>query len=239
MVKDNIHPELRWEKVSDTQCYEAVDPLNDTLYTINVITGAVLFDGRPQGRLPATITGTALYARTFGTRNFEVTYVAGKFESNKKVHGRHYHFFRDHDSNLIIHEVDGDVVLELMEHQDIPNWGKDIPVRLQRMFSHWCCRNTSDDCIGTILFRGEKFSDRDVSFLLHRQGGTWVCARVPEHQRHLSWHAELLPQIDKEHFDQLVLLKHHDSCPIINRLNKFEPRQDCIHVFKVHSVYAL
>ena len=152
-----------------------------------------------------------------------------------KIHGRHYRFFRDEQKKLIVHEVDGDVVLELLNHQDIQKWGEHIPIRLQNMFSHWCCRNTRTEKVETILFRDRNFSDRDVHFFLHHKDDRWICARVPEHQRKRNWHKELLLRIEK--FDHLILLKDL-TCPIINILNKFEPRMDCVHVFKVCHVYA-
>ena len=51
-------------------CWEAKHEGN--LYSLNLLTGEVLFNGAPPGRLPHDIVADPLYQRTFGDRNFEV-----------------------------------------------------------------------------------------------------------------------------------------------------------------------
>ena len=238
VVDDQVPDDLEWKAVdNNTQCFEAVAKTEcaagkGTLYTINVITGVLLKDGLPPGRLPPTIIDDSLYQRAFGVRNFEVSLTGGKFTSNKKLNGYRYHFFRDASDNLIVREVHGDVVLELMDTNTIEGWGPDIPIRLQKMYSHWCYRNPITGEVETILFRGKHYCDRAVSFLLHRKSDAdeWVCACVPEHKKAQSWHEKLVHELDN--FDHLVLLNDCESCQIITVLLKFEPRRDCIHVIE-------
>lgn len=235
VIDEGIPGNLQWQVVfSDstrTPCFEAVAQ-NGTLYSINILTGVVLFDGLPPGRLPKSVIEDPLYERSFGDRNFEVRLAGGRFTSIKQKEGYHYHFFRDAHDALIIREEHEGVVLELMDADKIKEWGNTIPVRLQKMYSHWCCRNESTGEVETILFRGKRYCDRAVSFLLHRKTdtSTWVCACVPEHKKKHSWHEQLVKEIDD--FDHLVLLTGHNSSPIVDLLHKFEPRRDCIHVIQ-------
>ena len=164
VIDENTPGNLQWQPIQDsalphaTQCFDAVSQ-SGTLYSINVLTGVVLFDGLPPGRLPASIIEDPLYDRSFCGRNFEVYFAGGQFTSNKQEGGYHYQFFRDASNILIIREVhEGEgVVLELMDAEKIEEWGISIPIRLQKMYSHWCYRHKRTGEVETILFRGERY----------------------------------------------------------------------------------
>lgn len=103
--------DLRWElvpryapAVTDTGCssncydwccgVQAVSPDGD-LYSINVLDGTVLCNGRHPGRLPREATEHPLFVRTFGAGvNFEVSITReGVMQTLQPVAGRHYDFF--------------------------------------------------------------------------------------------------------------------------------------------------
>ncbi len=74
--------------------FEAVCP-EGNLYSINVLDGTVLLNGRPPSRLPKEVTEHPLFVRTFGQgTNFEVARDArGVLSTLRPVGGRYYEFF--------------------------------------------------------------------------------------------------------------------------------------------------
>ena len=66
---------LNWEGVEiggvpSAGCFHAV--WDGHVFSVNLLSGTVLYDGIPPSRLPKTIVSDEAYKRSFGTRNFEV-----------------------------------------------------------------------------------------------------------------------------------------------------------------------
>ena len=132
------------ENGSKTLCFEA-HGADRCLYNINALTGVILVDGLPPGRLPASILQHALYKRSFGAIDFEVVKKNGMLETVRPSHGRYYRFYQV-GNQLFIHESRGtvnikngdiwDECFELLDSSSIDNWGKEIPIYLKEVYSH-------------------------------------------------------------------------------------------------------
>ncbi len=162
--------------------FEAVGPGSD-LYSVNLLEGAVLLNGRPPSRLPKEVTEHPLFVRTFGEgTNFEVARDArGVLSTLRPVEGRFYEFFftaactggsgSDGRSlvaeagrqRLVVYEVEppkaqqGELRLQLLDALEEGQkgsdggssggggarcglWGRELPVRLRELHSHWLSR---------------------------------------------------------------------------------------------------
>lgn len=232
---------LSWKRVNagdvPTGCYEAEAGQN--LFSINVQTGTILYNGLPPRRLPASILQMPLYIRTFADRNFEVVMdAAGVLSTTRPVSGRVYSFFVDAKGELIVRERedcgDDSVVLELLNGVPdmVKQWGGDLPIRLRHMHSHWLCRERQ-----VVLLRPQHFNQRDVHFLLLADRSE--CFRIPEHQQPLPWW-DLLAMTDS--FDSLLLPKssdhlivHDQNESILRTLGKFETDRTLIHTYLSHK----
>ena len=110
----------------------------------------------------------SLYKRSFGDRNFEVVVTMDNiFKTTRRVmnasgNGYFYEFFVDKNGKLVVREIDEkrSLTLELLDG----TWASDVPIRLQKMHSHWYCRNTS-----TIVLRNVSFDKHEVSFVCIKQ----------------------------------------------------------------------
>jgi hypothetical protein len=119
------------------------------LYSINILDGTVLLDGAPPSRLPLEILQHPLYVRTFGDCNFEVAVTKqGVRQTIKPIKGRFYDFYLadgGQASELVVVEVDKDrgqrlQLLDVGVDGKCGEWGKELPVRLRRLYSHWLSR---------------------------------------------------------------------------------------------------
>jgi len=134
-----------------TCCFDAASSEGD-LYSVNFLTGTVLFNGLPPSRLPYSILDHSLYLRTFQTRNFEVILTAdGKLQTIRTTGGFHYRFFFTSFERLVIQEAKvrqddheaklcrDENLFELLDGTlgQVQSWGIDLPIRLQIMHSHW------------------------------------------------------------------------------------------------------
>ena len=224
LVLDGIPSNLPWVPVvGSTACFEARH--GGHLYSTNLLTGVVLFDGWPPGRLPADITQDSLYLRVFGEVRFEVAAgFDGVFRTTRATNGRSYEFSRTTRSGeLVIVEIDEDSGERLELLRNDGSWAKDLPVRLRTMHSHWLCRDRN-----TIVFRPTDFNEGDVDFIAKCSSsgvGSASCYRVPPHLRSCRWQ-ELL-ETEGGAGDalrsggQLVLVEPGN--PVMSALGKFEP----------------
>ena len=225
---------LPWTRVNvgrdTTACYEAVDGPN--LFSVNVLTGTVLFNGLPPRRLPATILQMPLYVRTFSDRNFEVVMNAsGVLQTTRAINHRVYSFFVNAAGALVVREredrEDGSIVLELLDGtpEASKQWGGDLPIRLRHMHSHWLHRN-----VGVVLLRPRHFDKRDVQFFLSGLSEllsvSFECFCIPEHLQMAP------PPIDviKATCDRLVLCD--PSNRILRILSKFETDTALVHTYR-------
>jgi len=253
---------LNWQRVTynstKTTCFEAVS--NGHLFSVNLQVGTVLYDGLPPSRLPKTILDMPLYQRTFTDpctgqlHNCEVVLSSdGILQTVRLQGGFMYKFFLNAvlrkgvlRKELVVREVDPansdsqTNELELLDgtEEGVAIWGRELPVRLQRMHSHWLCRATE-----TVIVRGTSFSRRDAQFIMlacttlpalkasgtvipnFAGSGGWLCCRVPDHQAKIGWVqlCKLLPG-----FDQLVLPQ---ASRALHVLSKFETLSGLTHAY--------
>ena len=246
LVLEATPERLSWQRVKvgddTTCCYEAVDG-HQNLFSINLLTGIVLYNGLPPRRLPSDIVSKQLYQRTFADRNFEVVMDAtGVFTTTRQISGRIYTFFVNAENALIVRERDelGNV-LELLDstEEGVTKWGNELPIRLRHMHSHWLRRPTCHDqrsvidamALGSVvLFRPRAFNNRSVQFLCvsERRDGA-QCYRVPEHLQQAPWTA-LHENAVKESFDRLMLPEEGER--VVRILRKFEPNKELIHTLQ-------
>ena len=242
LVLEAVTPSsLNWTRVKYdgemTGCFEAVSS-DSHLYSVNLLTGVLLFDGLPPSRLPKTILDLPLYQRTFSDpvtselRNFEVLSSSeGVLTTVRLQGGLKYEFSLNPSGQLVVREVDPSnpkMALELLDGTTgkVETWGQQLPFRLQQMHSHWYCRQ-----VATVVLRPKTFYQRDVRFMMVRHATTdnsgWICYRVPDH--HVK-HAWLDVRASLDIFDQLVL---PDADSIVMRiLRKFETEPGTVHIFR-------
>lgn len=236
---------LDWKRIARSgqkfAAYRAVSG-DGHLFSVNLLTGVILFDGMPPRRLPKSITNSPLYRRTFSDRNFEVVRKKpGLFQTVRRVQNRFYEFHKDNiTDSLTVREFysQQEKKLELLDgtERQIEVWGSMLPIRLKRMHSHWISRAQK-----VILLRPRLFSERTVHYIIThweapnaeiQAGGTdsdeskdWVCYRVPEHRIGEKW--DVLTQLIYT-FDRLVLPKTLDAT-VVKVLQKFETDGGLIH----------
>lgn len=180
-------------------------------------------------------------------RNFEVLKTsAGVLETVRLQGGFKYEFFLDPTGQLVVREVnpsDVDMALELLDGTKVESWGQQLPLRLQKMHSHWYCRE--ELCV---VLRRTAFYEREAQFMLVHSSEidfiasavknhagdlglngdrAWLCFRLPDHQakkcpwrdhmRSLSW------------FDQLVLPNAASAAMQI--FGKFETDPGVVHAY--------
>lgn len=225
LVLDDTPSDLSWVPVAGaTACFEG--HYGGHLYSTNLLTGVVLFDGQPPGLLPAMITQDSLYRRVFGESQFEVA--AGSddvFRTTRATNGRFYEFLRrSGDGEVVIEEIDEGlgIRLQLLRHDG--SWAKDLPVRLRTIHSHWLSRDDK-----AIVFRPTDFRVRDVDFIARcssSEGGPISCYRVPPHLGSCGW-KNLLEETEEARDGlgsrgKLVIIKETNI--VMSTLAKFEPR---------------
>ncbi len=138
------------------------------LYSVNILDGSVLLDGRPHQRLPKSIMGHSLYQRTFGNWNFEVA-GHGVYKTSSPVKGRFYEFYVDTNDELVVIELDErEYKLQLLDigaDGRCGSWGAQLPTRLQELYSHWICRLVGFKLNYSLFDVEYKFSE-SISFSL-------------------------------------------------------------------------
>ena len=230
LIMEQTQHDLEWFPYKcDSQSFEAVASSGDD-FGINVQTGVVLFNGLPPRRLPSTIVNSRKYKRTFGNSNFDVVLTKDNvLKTTRSIKGCFYEFFEAIDGSLIIREFGSRRrdILELLDgnEEELQIWGKDLPVRLQKMYSHWHCRERA-----VVVLRSKHFDERSVCFLCKQESEHFICYRVPENLRQTAWF-DLCDNSMLYSFDRLVQERLPNMCPIVNILKKFERSSSFIHVF--------
>eukprot|EP00899_Mesostigma_viride_P028443 jgi/Mesvir1/8784/Mv02694-RA.1 len=242
VVQQGVPESLSWEQAADSRaCFHAQS--NDgRLYSINVLSGAVLVDGNPPGRLPAAILEHPLYKAVFGDKSFEVSTTAdGVHCVTRSVGGRWYEFVMLADDRLLAVEVDrsesAGARLELLDPEE--GWARDLPIRLVELHSHWLCRDpaTHPGSVPYVVFRPRDFRQHQVSFLmecLSNESGD--CLRVPDA---LCWQpcSVLAGGMRSSLTQYLMLARAGDKDPLLRVLSKFESL-DYIHIFEEGSAVS-
>ena len=214
---------LTWRQLPSTStCYEAES--GGHVYSVNLLTGEVLFDGTPPCLLPREIVSAIKYSRTFGSSNIEVTKSPDELYTTAKAiddrfyefsyrgltfDGRFYDFFNSgfRRRELVIEEIEREsgMRLELLDHNG--SWSKYLPVWLRDLSSHWLNREK-----GVIVVRPKCFRHREVDYICRCDATCGLASiyRVPGHRRGIHW-AQLLEDAEgtecsgKKAFDRLVL----------------------------------
>lgn len=214
-------------------CFEAVSEAPDThLYSVNVLTGAVLLDGSPPRSLPYDILSHPLYQRTFEKRDFEVSLTdAGALLTIRRLNGYTYEFVLHGDALHIVEHSSAPAEpsrLELLDGVTPTEWGADLPVRLREHYAHWLDRDTN-----TIYMRPPRPPARSIAFVVLCDGSNGVhCYRVPVQMTDFS--ASRLGADAREGKLPDVLVTWQDGdhlCPPVTALSKFE-RLEFVHYFR-------
>lgn len=228
---------LHWRRSQGDACFEAACDAGH-LYSLNLLTGLVLFDGRPPRRLPPSILAHPLYKRVFSGRDFEtVLGGSGVIRTVRAVAGCFYEFYQQQDGGrlVIIEETEGQgqegpVRLELLERTQKGQWMawcSDLPRRLQELHSHWLWREQ-----GLLLLRGVGFLNTCVDFVMTRKaGGQWSTLRVPAYLRSSgprAIHQALSDAASASAFDRLgYLTSQREVLHVMSRLED----SDYIHTY--------
>ncbi|CAM9964866.1 unnamed protein product, partial [Scytosiphon promiscuus] len=226
-VLEDAPEDLSWAPVAGrTACFNA--EFRGHLFSANLLTGIVLYDGVPPSLLPGDIVENRHYQRLFGTANFEVTMDAhGVFKTARSIGGRFYEFRSapdgpDPSGEVVIEEIDKGHGERLQALRHDGAWAKELPVRLRTMHSHWLCRARS-----AVVARSKDFRERDVMFILkcNKSGDLASCYHVPPHlsSRSVKEVSETVASTVGElgSKGELVLLPAESS--IVTALAKFEP----------------
>lgn len=109
-VFGGLHGPLTWQRSSSSLgCYLTVR--QGQVYSINLLTGAVLCNGLAPGHLPATILLHDTYQRLFGSASFEVCQLAGAQHGAHRTaqpHGGRFYTFRIQGKELCVSECPTD-----------------------------------------------------------------------------------------------------------------------------------
>ncbi|KAI8821026.1 uncharacterized protein EV422DRAFT_595226 [Fimicolochytrium jonesii] len=211
-----------------TFCFEAT--ANDEHFFINVLSGAALWNGSPPGRLPQQILGSAIYQRTYGDRDFEVTLNRrGTYQTTRKFEDRFYYQFciRPDNGRVVIRELDDtdQTTRELIEFgKGATPWFEGIPRRLKEMHSHWMSADGS-----SVVFRDLVFNKRNIDFFILRAGAQSACFQVPLSDRNLPFESL---RSRRQSFPRFVHIADATACDVTRALAKFEDKQ-YIHCLKI------
>ena len=222
---------LPWEYKSlynksynNTSCFHAVVNKKN-LYSINVMTGLVLYNGDPPAQLPNDVLYHPLYKRCFGKQNFLTCIEQGTIKTVMPTDNYMYKFtIADKGKRLFIQETEeieienngikttNKITLELLDPSRIETWAPNLPIRLKELYSHWYCREHKK-----LIFRPISFQKRDIKFMYDLT----YCWRVPLHERDKHW---LKQEIGN---DKLILTNQNIFKQIENK--------ELVHVFKTDS----
>ncbi|KAI9348499.1 hypothetical protein BDR26DRAFT_701617 [Obelidium mucronatum] len=185
---------------------------NGHLYSFNCLTGCLLLDGMPPGRLPAAILTNPLYIKHFGNRDFEVRLVGSVLETVEPLAGRKYHFASLSGEKLLAREIDEQGrIFELIPHTE-KSWWSDLPISLLKLYSHWYCQAER-----LMVFRPHNVLDRTIAFLVNWTASAGTCYEVKSHLSALS--LETLVNL-KHQFNKFVVLKDSSSLRCFTKLEQ-------------------
>eukprot|EP00727_Mastigamoeba_balamuthi_P005973 m51a1_g1996 hypothetical protein (2899) ;mRNA; r:1204735-1213498 len=217
--------ELKWFVYGTASAAE--HPTSGVIYSINILTGEVLIDGYPLHSLPAGVLQSALYQRSFGSRDFEAVREGNSWKTPHPQGGFLYEFALGSGGAVCIRETDADTgtVLELLDSPEGANWVAEIPVLFRNTCSFWACRDKE-----AIVARPVHFQSHEASLLFVQRGDRRVCCVVPKEKRTEPL-LSLLSMARGGDLPELVLPAHEDDAlaRLLALLCKFE-EADVIHL---------
>ncbi|KAF0710192.1 Aste57867_5643 [Aphanomyces stellatus] len=192
---------LAWKRIPNSYCFEADATIRGTYehYLINVLTGCVLLNGSPPGRMPKQILSHTTYKKYFGEQDFEVVRIVSRgdaiYRTTRRFHGNFYYEFSLRRRPLLppqrqsllslsqfslrIQEIDSSCnrVLELVEIRQNEWVEEGLPIRLLQMYSAWV--DFTDDIIA---FRPTSFNERAINYVVKtppNDPSKFLCHEVP------------------------------------------------------------
>ncbi|CAE6446943.1 unnamed protein product [Rhizoctonia solani] len=126
-------PNGRWIKTVTAAC----DETRAQEVHLNLITGQLLIDGKPLGRLPRKYVEHPTYIRLFGQKILDVVPAksAGmEFATRGLVHGHEVSFALEEDGQLIIQAGKDNILYELIPHVKL---SKDFSFFFSEDYHHW------------------------------------------------------------------------------------------------------
>ncbi|KAI9329926.1 hypothetical protein DFJ73DRAFT_901188 [Zopfochytrium polystomum] len=188
-VFDQLPEVLSWQGFGGcTGCFYAV--ANGDIVSINMLEGVVHLNGLPPAGLPQSVRGSAFYKRHFGSRDFQVSRTGFSFGTSLPIYGDHYRFCICENEQIRIRQLpetdnDWNYCLELLDFNCQPRmeWWADLPVRLQKMHSHWI-----SSALSVVLLRGVRFPSKEIqtSFLVSLEDDDGTCYAVSHFDQNKS-----------------------------------------------------
>ncbi|KAI8839984.1 hypothetical protein BJ741DRAFT_677323 [Chytriomyces cf. hyalinus JEL632] len=222
----NIPETAVWTSSKSKCCFDST--VGAHLFSINVITGCVLVDGLPPGRLPPSILNHVLYRKHFGNRDFQIQPVGPSFMTVDPLNGCFYKFTLN-ENNLIVHELSRtkESTLQLLDFS-VTKWWAELPVRLMEMHSHWFCPDRRALCMRPIDVTKKAISfvafwkdphaswknPRQVTSSRKENNGFFA---VGIHDSNLRFETLLMRT---QAMDQFIHLEGQDICTAISRLEE-------------------
>ncbi|CZR56441.1 uncharacterized protein PAC_06329 [Phialocephala subalpina] len=116
------------------------DNVSSTAVHFNMLTGSLLINGLPLGRLPREYESHSTYLRIFGNKILEVIPSTRGlyFETRNSIHGFQVHFAL-HDGELIVRASQGHELYEIIPVHALEH---DFPRSLVQNYVHWIHRGT-------------------------------------------------------------------------------------------------
>ncbi|PBL01428.1 hypothetical protein ARMGADRAFT_1059170 [Armillaria gallica] len=110
---------------------------------LNLVTGSLLINGKPLGRLPRSITAHAMYTRIFGSKILDVVPadMPGTEFACRCLISDWQVFLGLDDGRLIVRTKKDDQVLELISHHEFK---RDFPKPFVEDYAHWLDLNTHE-----------------------------------------------------------------------------------------------
>ncbi|KAF0709830.1 hypothetical protein As57867_005726, partial [Aphanomyces stellatus] len=212
-----------WKRIPSTACFESTGMVGSKPehYLVNILTGTVLLNGIPPGRLPLSILQHPTFTSYFGTQDFDVVTMSTDgdlvYRTSLPCGEVYFEFTLLHQQNNVrIRAIDAATlhlsprILELVMLTDT-TWLKGLPIRLLTMHSHWV-----DFKSNTMVFRARSFQDKAIAFIA-TLGASSRCFEIPLPRQHDPLD-DLLGSVAS-----MVYFIDQSSCPaLVTALAKFE-----------------
>ncbi|KAJ3130146.1 hypothetical protein HK100_008218 [Physocladia obscura] len=213
-----------WNKYGTSSCFDS--DIDGCMYSFNVLTGCLLIDGMPPGRLPESILNNELYKKHFKSRNFQVQKIGSILKTSDPLDDKLYEFALL-KSILLIREIDVNTgtTLELIDfNSGHIKWWSELPIRLQKLHSHWYCAEKR-----ALIMRGIEILDKSISHIAFwNNSEVGFCFEVESHDK-----ANTIAELEKKKKDMEYFA--YFSAPIFERIEL----QEFVHTMSTSTGKAL